>query len=212
MADDIAVTPGLGAIIAADDVGGKLHQRVKPTWGADGTANDIDDAVGKQLPVKPRGTFATITTQFTRPADTNVYAAEDAFSDSTTVPTCFTLTGAARISGGSGIITDAVIGMSTIPATALQGELWIFDAAVTSANDNAAFSLSDADRDKLVAIIPFTVGQGAVNNGSAHIQGLNIGFTCVGSANLRYLVKAKNAYTPASAEVFTARLKITQVD
>ncbi|MCP1832843.1 hypothetical protein [Bradyrhizobium sp. USDA 4545] len=52
MADDISVTPGSGATIAADDVGGKLHQRVKLTWGPDGTGNDTDAASGKALPVQ----------------------------------------------------------------------------------------------------------------------------------------------------------------
>jgi hypothetical protein len=54
MADDIAVTPGSGATVAADDVGGKLHQRVKVTWGPDGTGNDTDTATGKPLPVQVR--------------------------------------------------------------------------------------------------------------------------------------------------------------
>lgn len=31
MADNIAVTPGSGATIAADDIGGALHQRVRPS-------------------------------------------------------------------------------------------------------------------------------------------------------------------------------------
>lgn len=32
MPDNIGYTPGSGATIAADDIGGNLHQRVKPTW------------------------------------------------------------------------------------------------------------------------------------------------------------------------------------
>jgi hypothetical protein len=41
MADNVAYTPGTGATIAADDVGGVLFQRVKLTAGADGTATDL---------------------------------------------------------------------------------------------------------------------------------------------------------------------------
>lgn len=52
MADNVQVTPGSGATIAADDVGGALHQRVKMEWGADGTVNEIDAASGKGLPVQ----------------------------------------------------------------------------------------------------------------------------------------------------------------
>lgn len=41
MADNIAVTPGSGATVAADDIGGVLVQRVKLQIGADGSADDI---------------------------------------------------------------------------------------------------------------------------------------------------------------------------
>ena len=54
MADNLAVTPGVGASIAADDVGGVLYQRVKLTWGPDGIGNDVDIASGKMMPVQLR--------------------------------------------------------------------------------------------------------------------------------------------------------------
>lgn len=44
MADNVAYTPGSGAIIAADDIGGVLHQRVKIGVGADGSATDVSEA------------------------------------------------------------------------------------------------------------------------------------------------------------------------
>lgn len=40
MADNVNITPGSGAVIASDEVAGAQYQRVKLTWGADGTAND----------------------------------------------------------------------------------------------------------------------------------------------------------------------------
>lgn len=49
MADDIGYTPGTGAQIAADDVGGVLFQRIKVTFGADGAATDVSTAA--PLPV-----------------------------------------------------------------------------------------------------------------------------------------------------------------
>ncbi len=54
MTDNVNITPGVGALVAADDVGGVLFQRVKVTWGPDGTANDADTASGKGLPVQIR--------------------------------------------------------------------------------------------------------------------------------------------------------------
>lgn len=52
MADNVDYTPGAGATIAADDVGGVLYQRVKSTFGADGSATDV--AAGAGLPVAPQ--------------------------------------------------------------------------------------------------------------------------------------------------------------
>jgi hypothetical protein len=43
MADNVAYTPGSGATVAADDVGGILHQRVKAVIGGDGSASDLSD-------------------------------------------------------------------------------------------------------------------------------------------------------------------------
>ena len=48
--DNINVTPGTGSTIAADDVGGVLHQRVKLTLGADGTS-DGDVSSSNPLPI-----------------------------------------------------------------------------------------------------------------------------------------------------------------
>lgn len=44
MPDDVAITPGVGATIATDDVGGRHFQRVKPAFGADGSASDVSSA------------------------------------------------------------------------------------------------------------------------------------------------------------------------
>jgi hypothetical protein len=49
MADNVAVTPGVGANVAADDVGGVLVQRVKPQHGVDGAA--VDTSATNPLPV-----------------------------------------------------------------------------------------------------------------------------------------------------------------
>ncbi len=49
MADNVGYTPGTGATVAADEIGGVLFQRVKLTTGADGTADDVSPA--NPLPV-----------------------------------------------------------------------------------------------------------------------------------------------------------------
>ena len=49
MADNVGYTPGSGAIVAADEIGGVLYQRVKLTSGVDGTATDVSSS--NPLPV-----------------------------------------------------------------------------------------------------------------------------------------------------------------
>jgi len=69
LADNIEVTAGTGTNIAADDIGaGLLVQRVKTTWGPDGTANDADVASGKPLPVQLRASGGTEIATATNPA------------------------------------------------------------------------------------------------------------------------------------------------
>lgn len=292
MADNVAITAGSGTTIAADDVGsGVLHQRVKVTWGPDGTGNDADVASGKPLPVQLRGSaggdlvkledgasadadpgmpvlavrkatpanssgtdgdyeflqmssgriwasatidaalpagtnvigqtygaMATVTTSVTRPSDTTAYAANDALSSSTSAPAAITFSNVFRTSGGSAIITGLDVIDSANQATLLQGELWLFDTAPTVINDNAAFTISDTEYATVVAKIPFSIDSagnsaaGASGNAGAFIDGLAIGVTGVGSANLTGLIKILNAYTPVAAEVLTFRLKVLQVN
>lgn len=53
MADNIGYTPGTGATVAADDIGGVLYQRVKPVHGVDGVA--VDASTSNPLPVEAYG-------------------------------------------------------------------------------------------------------------------------------------------------------------
>lgn len=53
MADNVGYTPGAGATVAADEIGGVLFQRVKLTAGADGVAADVSS--GNPLPTTPTG-------------------------------------------------------------------------------------------------------------------------------------------------------------
>lgn len=213
MADNTTLNPGTGGdTYASDDIGGVKFQRVKLVEGAEGV-NDGDISSSNPLPVSPLGFPKTIQTDVTRFADTAVYAAGDCISDHTSAPTSggFTFTGAGRVSGGSIIITDCLVCSNNDPATKLAGELFIFNQAVTNINDNAAFVVSDTEIKTCVAVIPFSLFD-AGNNQFAHVSGLNILCTCVGTANLRFLIRARNAYTPASAEVLTFTIKGLQVD
>lgn len=49
--DNVAITPGLGASIGTDSVGGVDYQRIKAGWGADGAYNDPSGAA--PFPMQP---------------------------------------------------------------------------------------------------------------------------------------------------------------
>jgi hypothetical protein len=54
MPDNIGYTPGSGAVIAADDVGGALLQRIKVVVGDDGV-NDGDVSLANPMPIQGVG-------------------------------------------------------------------------------------------------------------------------------------------------------------
>lgn len=169
----------------------------------------VDATTGAPLPTI--GFAGTATTTVTRPSDANALAAADAWADSTSAPTTggFTLSSMCRASGGSGILSDLTAIYSTTQV--FDGYLYIYDSAVTAVNDNAAWAMSDSDQLKLVAIVPITTVADASNSVQS-VQNLNIGYTCSGSANLRFMIKVKTGYTPASADTLTIRAKFVQTN
>lgn len=52
MADNVGYTPGAGAFVAADEIGGVLHQRIKIGVGEDGTAVDVSAANPMPVDIK----------------------------------------------------------------------------------------------------------------------------------------------------------------
>lgn len=180
--------------------------------GTDGDAEYLQMNAGA-LWTSPLGFPVSVSVDITRPADTAVYAANDALSNSTSSPTSggFTLTNICRKSGGSVLITDMIVTTSNDPATTLQGEIFLFNQSVTNINDNAAFAVSDTEIKTCVGKVPFAL-EDVGNNGFYHAQNLSLLCTASGSADLRFLVRVKNAYTPASAEVITVIFKGLQID
>lgn len=143
-----------------------------------------------------------------RESNTTQYAENDVWSNDDTAPSAYLFE---EVAGLNGTLTDLVIVSNIDPATTLQGELWFFDDSTTLVNDNAAFSLSDADALKLVGVVPFTLVTSVAGSGTnslAHVYDIGMQFDCTGKSGLYLMIKVKNAYTPASAETLTIRLKV----
>lgn len=59
MADNVSITAGSGTTIAADDIAGVLHQRVKLSQGADGSATDVSSTAPLNVTLANTGANAT---------------------------------------------------------------------------------------------------------------------------------------------------------
>ena len=228
MTDNVQITAGSGTTIAADDISGVLHQRVKLTWGVDGSATDA--SASNPLPITPAATenhlgevggkTAVVSGSITRPADTTAYAAGDAVTDSTSSPTTLTFSNAARVNQGSGVIVGATLVDSANQTTKGDFDLLIFDTTYTPDNDNAVFTPTDAELETCIGVIRFASGSFVIGDatsgagGNAFCSGTitnNIAFKCgSGSASLFGALVARSAYTPVSGEKFTIRLRILQ--
>ena len=110
MADNVGYTPGAGATVAADDIGGVLYQRIKPVTGADGSAVDVSPA--DPMPTQEVSGAMSILARIL-----NVLMSPMGFDRSlsrqrvtgiiesgtvTTVTTCTTVTGLTNIDGRNG--------------------------------------------------------------------------------------------------------------
>lgn len=206
MADNLSVTPGSGATIAADDIGGGiLAQRIKPVWGPDGTGTDTDIASGHPMPVQIRrstgteGVGNTGTATFT--TGTTAYAASD-------------VVGA---SGASGALDFGVCGQSANnilvtsveleidSATIISGEtsynLYLYNVTPPSAiNDSSPFTLGSGDRASFLGkvVLPLVVVEGVTTATLyCRLDNINQAMLLAGTHLFGYLVSV-GAFTPTA--------------
>lgn len=167
MADNTVLNTGSGGdTVATDDIGGVKYQRVKVTWGPDGTANDTDDAAGKGLPVTVRGS-GVITLQASQVSAT---------TNTTTTRTVTT---------GLDIYTDLDILINITSAGAATGLLQLF--LQDSADGGTTW-------DDLVASNTFVFGASLVTQrfkvsgrvAPSGVQGGPLAIETLAAANVRY--------------------------
>lgn len=165
-------------------------------------------------PVPMTGATAVVAAAaMTRPADTTAYASGDLVANSTTAGSVVPLEfSAARVAGGTGRVRRARVQKSGTGVTNASFALKLYTAAPTPANgDNGAWSTTGAAA--LIGTIPITVDQvltdGAVGFGvpSSEPVHFDLGSTAI---KLYGLLVATAGYTPASAEVFTVSLDVSQ--
>ncbi len=194
MSDNTTITPGAGASVAADNVGGVLHQRVKIAWGIDGAA--VDASATDPFPVAIESGTLSLTgedhigevggnTKLVTPTitvNTAVYVANDCVGGK------ITLSSAMRVSAGSGVLQNV-----TIVDLAGQGvtlNFWLFNADPSAGTytDHAALTLNSTDLAKCICAFQVASTE-YISASSKKFVSKNLGYAvaAVGSADL-YLV------------------------
>jgi hypothetical protein len=157
--------------------------------------------------------FTTSTVSFARPADTTAYAAKDAVSNSTSSPSILTFSGAGRVNAGTGTVVGVRITTDQSTNTA-EFRLHLYAIAPTAINDNAAFTLLWANRDKRIGAIDigplFTEGSGSDAASDIYVE-FRLPFKCdTSDTNLYAMLETLSAFTPASAQNFHISLSVEQ--
>ena len=140
MADDVAITAGSGTTIATDEIGGKHHQRVKLSLGADGSAADA--------PVGP-GPASSSTLR--------VALADISSGDYETVAASQT----DQALGATGATGDYLSGVLIVPATLSPGAVSIKDGS------GSAITIFTGGTDSVLSLHPFFIPLGIISTGGA---------------------------------------------
>lgn len=213
MSDNVAVTEGAGTSIAADNIGGVMHQRVKVGWGADGAYADASAA--DPLPVEMvAGSLDLAASEdhvgqvggaavVVRPA---VTVTAGAYSAGDVVGGELTLTGAVRVTSGSGVLQS----LTMHTADGETPELWVllFDSAPGAAlADNAAYAWTAGDEDKLLGAIHVETADWLTVGGDGVLSRNNLGIAVKangGTALYAYVVCVGTPTFAATTDVTMA--------
>jgi hypothetical protein len=199
MADNVAITPGSGASIAADDISSVLYQRVKINHGADGSATDVSTA----SPLPTNGVWATLTAA---PAVTaGAYSANDV------VGGLLTFTGAVRATGGRAKIHSITFTDKGVTANVLN--LWLFSDAPATIADNGAFAPTDAELLTLVGVVQIAAADYLVATDNQAATKLNVGLVYnVTATSLFGYLECVATPTYASTSDIKIRIQVEYLD
>jgi hypothetical protein len=196
MADNVAITPGTGATIAADDIGGALHQRIKLTWGVDGSA--VDASASNPLPVVQTGTPALPTGAATdAKLDTiitavqiidNIVSGNEAQVDVVTMPSV-SITNissgeyetvaagqTAQTLGATGGTGDYISGILVVPATTSPGNVLLLDNAIS-------ITVFTGGASSVTNLVPFFIPLGMISVSGAWKITTGSNVSCIGIGN-----------------------------
>lgn len=141
--------------------------------------------------------------ELTRPANTTAYAVNAVVSDSTTAPTVFTFTNAARINAGSGYIVKAAI-ITDQKTNVAQFRLHLFQTAPTAVNDGTLFPFLYVNKAITIGYIDFPAmsTEDATSSTAAFAYWFGqVQYICAAAnRNIYGILVTKTGFTPANAQ------------
>lgn len=151
---------------------------------------------------------SVVSVELIRPADTNIYTANDVIS--TSAGSVLTFSNVTKLSGSNVIVINGSIRMdiNAIPSGMDEFRLHLYDSAPTAIADNAAFNLPTADRSKYLGYVSIST---AIDMGdTVYIQSINLNklVKLVDCPDLYGILQVVDAYTPSSGDVLTISLGI----
>jgi hypothetical protein len=172
------------------------------------------------LTLQTAGKTVISTADLTRPADTAVYAPLDVVSDSSSAGFMLTFPNMARVNGGSGYVTKAVLQSdSTTMQCSFRLHLYTSTATTVNKTDNAPLVQAYADRNLYVGYIDFDM-TGPEGTGSC-VKSVNsmcrLAYTTestvtalYGVLEMRSFINSQVPYVPASGQKFSIKLTAEQ--
>lgn len=162
------------------------------------------------------GTTVLAAGTMTRPSDTNGYIAGDGVTTATSSASAMSVTGAARVSAGSGVIFGGRASKSTTGTSAASFRIWLYQGTPTAIpNDNAAFTAAvHADYLTLIGTASFDFANGIVGSDGVEVpitlDRSPMAFKLASGTSLTVIWEARASYSPSSGEIFRLVLDTVQ--
>lgn len=174
--------------------------------------DSIKNAILGVFPITVGGETISLSAEFTRPADTTAYTANDAVSNSTSSTTPVEIANFARVNGQSGYIVGARLTTDKKSITPrIRVHLYSVNTATLSV-DNAAWQDKYADISKRLGsfdLPAMSTGADTTNSDISRSMDftVRIPFKCASdSRSIYYVLETLDAFTPASGQKFTLTL------
>ena len=188
-----------------------MSDQMRKPWGTEATAGGDGSDESPFVPVIAAGADRQTTAiVFLRPDDTTEYAAGDALADSTTEPEPLVFAGMARMNGGTGAITKAML-QTDAPAFDAGLRLHLWNAPPTATNDNEALALATADAEHYQGYVdfgdPVIAGSELAIAANVAIGGSGLSFACAEDDDSLYgLIEVLDVFTPDAEQEFVVSL------